>query len=45
MVTGAGGSIGSEIARQVAKLGADKLILLDSNEFSLYAIKKEYYLL
>jgi len=41
LITGAGGSIGSEITRQAAKLGAKKIILIDSNEFSLYAIKKE----
>ena len=41
LVTGAGGSIGSEIARQVAKLKAKTLILLDSNEYSLYSIKEE----
>ena len=41
MVTGAGGSIGSEIARQVAKNTAKKIILLDSNEYALYSIKNE----
>ena len=41
LITGAGGSIGSELARQVYQLKAKKLILLDSSEFSLYAIKKE----
>ena len=41
MVTGAGGSIGSEISRQVAKIGPKKIILLDSNEYSLYAIKQD----
>lgn len=41
LITGAGGSIGSEIARQVTRLGPKKVILLDSNEYSLYAIKKE----
>lgn len=38
MVTGAGGSIGSEICRQIAKLGPDILLLVDSNEFNLYTI-------
>ena len=41
LVTGAGGSIGSEISRQVAKNNAKKVILLDANEYSLYSIKKE----
>jgi UDP-N-acetylglucosamine 4,6-dehydratase len=41
LITGAGGSIGSEIARQVASYEAKKVIILDSNEFALYAIKKE----
>ena len=41
MITGAGGSIGSEISRQVAKNNPEKVILLDSNEFALYAIKQE----
>ena len=41
LVTGAGGSIGSEISRQVAKNRASKVIILDSNEYALYAIKKE----
>ena len=41
LITGAGGSIGSEIARQVAFYKAKKVIILDSNEFALYAIKKE----
>ena len=41
LITGAGGSIGSEISRQVSRHGASKIILLDSNEFALYAIKQE----
>ncbi len=41
MVTGAGGSIGSEIARQVLANHADKLILLEISEFALYQIDQE----
>ena len=41
MITGAGGSIGSEIARQCAKYGAGKLILLDHSEYNLYKITEE----
>ena len=41
LITGAGGSIGSEISRQVAKNKASKVILLDSSEYALYSIKKE----
>ena len=41
LITGAGGSIGSEISRQVAKSNPNKIILLDANEYSLYAIKQE----
>ena len=41
LVTGAGGSIGSEITRQVSKLGAKEIIILDANEYGLYKIKHE----
>lgn len=43
MVTGAGGSIGSEICRQVNVLGPRELILLDRDESSLHAMQLELY--
>jgi len=41
LVTGAGGSIGSEICRQCELFGAKKLILLDNSEYNLYSIEQE----
>jgi UDP-N-acetyl-D-glucosamine 4,6-dehydratase len=41
MITGAGGSIGSELARQVELFGAKQIILVDNSEFNLYAINEE----
>ena len=41
LVTGAGGSIGSEICRQLAKFKPDHLILLGHGENSIYLIRRE----
>jgi FlaA1/EpsC-like NDP-sugar epimerase len=41
MVTGAGGSIGSELVRQLLNINAKKIILLDNSEHALYQINYE----
>jgi FlaA1/EpsC-like NDP-sugar epimerase len=41
MVTGAGGSIGSELCRQIIRIQPTSLILYEISEFNLYAIEKE----
>ena len=41
MVTGGGGSIGSELSRQLLMARPRKLILVESSEFALYAIERE----
>jgi len=41
MVTGAGGSIGSELCRQIIQHRPSKLVLFEQSEFSLYAIERE----
>ena len=41
LVTGGGGSIGSELCRQVARLGASRLIIFEQSEHSLYVADRE----
>jgi len=41
MVTGAGGSIGSELCRQIIAAKPEKLLLVENSEFNLYVIQRE----
>lgn len=41
MVTGAGGSIGSELCRQIARFSPAKLMLFEQSEFALYTMEQE----
>ena len=41
MVTGAGGSIGSELCRQIIRLKPNKIVLFELSEFALYKIEQE----
>jgi len=42
MVTGAGGSIGSELCRQIAAFHPSRLVLFEANEFNLYKLEQEF---
>lgn len=41
MVTGAGGSIGSELCRQIMAVGPAKLLMVDQSEYALYSIHQD----
>ena len=41
MLTGAGGSIGSELCRQIARFGPSRLVLFELSEFALYQVEQD----
>lgn len=42
MVTGAGGSIGSELCRQIARFGPARIVAFELSEFALYTLQEEF---